>query len=65
MNNKLRHNDKEREQWVQNDEGLYDLWVASKRGITLWIKYNRKLIDSVIDNVLNGKKPAHYLKYNW
>jgi len=62
---KPRHNDREREQWVQNDEGLYDDWIKSKRGLTIWVKYNRALIDSVIDNVLSGKKSAHYLKYDW
>lgn len=59
----MRHNDREREIWVQNDEGLYDDWRESERGITVWVKLNRKLIDSVIDNVLSGNKSAHYLKY--
>jgi len=62
---KPRHNDREREQWVQNDQGLYDDWIKSNRGLTTWVKYNRALIDKVIDNVLSGKKPAHYLKYDW
>ncbi len=62
-----KHNDKERRQWIENDEGLYVLFYLDRTetGITLrdFIKQNRAEIDEVIDNVTSGRKPAHYLKY--
>ncbi len=58
-----KHNDQEREQWVMNDEGLYDLWKRSGKGITTFVRTHRKEIDEVIDNVTSGSKPGHYLKY--
>jgi len=56
-------NDNDREQWVMNDEGLYDLWRKSGRGVTRWVRENRELIDENIRFVVDGKKPAHYRKY--
>jgi hypothetical protein len=56
-------NDEERRQWVDNDEGLYSLWQESGIGQYRWVKENRAIIDEVIVNVRDGKKPAHYLKY--
>jgi hypothetical protein len=59
----LRYNDEERRQWVENDEGLYNLWRASRQSKRLWIRENRALIDNVIRSVVEGSKPAHYLAY--
>jgi hypothetical protein len=56
-------NDSDREEWVGNDEGLYDLQRRSGKGMTAWIRANRALIDEVSGNVKTSRQPAHYLKY--
>lgn len=56
-------NDDDREEWVNNDEGLYDLWLASKQAIGAFVRENRAFIDEVIRKVTGNEKPAHYLKY--
>jgi hypothetical protein len=56
-------NDNDREDFVNNDEGLYRLWQASKQGITTFVRQNRPFIDEVIRKVRDGEKPAHYLFY--
>jgi len=56
-------NNSEREDWVMNDEGLYDWWKSSKMSLRKFIKENRKEIDEAIRRVTDGEKPAHYLKY--
>ena len=58
-----KHNDSEREQWIVNDEGLYDLQRRSGKSMRNWIRENREMIDQCIDKVSGGKAPAHYLKY--
>lgn len=54
---------KELEQWIDNDEGLYDWWKGSGMTKKKFIAENREQIEEVIRNVVEGKKPAHYLKY--
>lgn len=56
-------NDADRRVWVENDEGLYDLFRGSGLSQTQWIRENRELIDSAIDRVTSGDEPPHYLKY--
>ena len=56
-------NDTDRQQWVDNDEGLHRMWLASRKGITVWVRENRPMIDEVIKAVQGGEKPAHYLVY--
>lgn len=56
-------NDRERAQWVDNDEGLYSWWKTSRLSKAKFIKGNRAEIDEVIDHVTNSKRPAHYLRY--
>ena len=56
-------NDTQRDQWVDNDEGLYNMWKASKQSKRDFIRAHRTEIDAVINNVSGGKKRAHYLKY--
>ena len=56
-------NDTERVQWVDNDEGLYRWWRTSRQSKRAFIRHNRAEIDVVIANVLDGRKPAHYLAY--
>ena len=72
-------NNTEREQWIDNDEGLYNWWKSSKKPvISRWtgniidykamskrefIAENRAEIDAIIENVTSSKKPQHYLAY--
>lgn len=56
-------NDKERAQWIDNDEGLYNLWRSSGESKASFIRGNRDGIDEAIRNVTTGRKPAHYLAY--
>ena len=51
-------NDKERAQWINNDEGLYN-WKRSVRlPMRKFIELNRADIDAVIERVTNGSKPT-------
>lgn len=59
----MKINDKDRRDWVLNDEGLYLDQRRSKLSMREYIRQNRELIDKVINNVVDGKKPAHYLAY--
>lgn len=56
-------NDKDREQWVDNDEGLYCWWKESRQSKRRFIRENRQAITEAINKVINGYKPAHYLRY--
>ena len=56
-------NNEQRRIWVLNDEGLYHLWRKSSKPILKFISENRELIDEVINNIVSGKKSAHYLVY--
>ena len=60
----MSHNDEERRQWVDNDEGLYDSFRSSRLGMREFVRQNREFLDSVIETVTSGRKPAHYLKYD-
>lgn len=55
-------NDSERQDFVDNDEGLYDMQRAASNK-RAWLRANREMIDEVAGNVPCGRKPAHYLKY--
>lgn len=56
-------NNTKREQWIDNDEGLYNWWKSSKLSKREFIKQNKAEIDAAINNVTSNKKPAHYLAY--
>lgn len=56
-------NDQDRAQWIDNDEGLYDWWRSSRMSKRQFIRQNRAAITEAITQVLEGDKPAHYLKY--
>lgn len=58
-----KRNDKERELWVQNDEGLYLWYRHSGMSMRNFIRANRAKLDECIDAVLDNKKPAHFLAY--
>jgi len=51
------------EQWIDNDEGLYNWWRSSGMGKRAFIKENRAELEQCIDNVTTGRKGAHYLAY--
>ncbi len=57
-------NDRSRELWLDNDEGLYNWWRRSRLGKRKFVQANRAEIDKVVNNVLSGAKPAHYLAYD-
>jgi len=54
-----RRNDRDREQWIANDEGLYQWcrrWrIANTGGISGFIRANRAEIDRAIDGALDQK----------
>lgn len=56
-------NDTQREEFVMNDEGLYDMWKRSKKSKRTFIRENRAAIDDAIEAVASGKKRQHHLKY--
>ena len=56
-------NNREREQWIDNDEGLYSWWKGSRQSKRTFIKENRADIDDVINNIVGGNKQTHYLVY--
>ena len=45
-------NDDKREQWVNNDEGLYNWHRSSKLSMRKFLRENRNQIDSAIERVL-------------
>jgi len=51
---KRQRNDEEREQWIDNDEGLYLWWIGSKQSYRNFIRENREQIDTVIDRALDA-----------
>jgi hypothetical protein len=57
------NSDRDRSQWIDNDEGLYNWWRSSRLSKREFIRQNRTEIDAVVSNVTTGKKPAHYLAY--
>lgn len=50
---KLTLNDKDREQWIDNDEGLYNWWRSSRMSKSAFIKENRKELTDLIMAELN------------
>jgi hypothetical protein len=56
-------NDKDREQWIMNDEGLYNWFRSSRLSMRNFIRQNREELDECINRVTSGEKPPHYLAY--
>lgn len=52
------------EQWIDNDEGLYTWWKDTGLAKRAFIARYRREIVAAIENVLEGRKPAHYLAYD-
>jgi hypothetical protein len=51
-------NDFERQQWIENDEGLYNIYLDfrnhhydEKKNIRIFIKCNRNLIDDIVYDI--------------
>lgn len=63
MARKQTINDNDRGQWIDNDEGLYCMWLDTGLSKTEFIRRNRAAITEAIKNVTSNKRPAHYLKY--
>ena len=51
------------EDWIDNDEGLYIWWLGSHQSKRKFIDENCEEIVEAIRNVIEGNKPAHYLRY--
>ncbi len=61
-------NDEDREEWVLNDEGLYEAYLAwrrktGRRSALSFAKEHRELIDETANNIIDGRNRQHYLKY--
>lgn len=46
-------NDSEREQWVNNDEGLYNWWKSSRQPIRTFVRENRDELTKIITAAVN------------
>lgn len=55
--------DEERAEWVENDEGLYDMKERSGLSTEDWVRKNRALIDANAKAVTDGTARQHSLKY--
>lgn len=51
-------NDSEREDWINNDEGLYLWWKSSKQSITKFIRENREELTQIIQATITSKPRA-------
>ena len=56
-------NDEQREQWIMNDEGLYNDFIRSKLSMRADLRRQRGEVDGYIQPVLDGDKPAHHGAY--
>lgn len=54
---------KDIEQWLDNDEGLYNWWKRSRQSKRQFIKENKEELKACISAVIEGTKPAHFLAY--
>lgn len=50
-----RLNNREREMWIDNDEGLYNWWRSSRQSKRKFIQENREELDAAILRALNVK----------
>jgi hypothetical protein len=57
-------NDRERQMWVDNDEGLYDMWKRSGLSQRQFIRENRATLDSAINSVLNQEPEKKDWRYD-
>lgn len=52
-------NSKEREMWIDNDEGIRRWWQATGKSKAVFIKENRESLDQAIENL---RKVAGYCR---
>lgn len=52
---KILINDNDREQWIDNDEGLYNWWRSSRMSKSAFINENRKELGDIIRKYLEQK----------
>ena len=45
-------NDRERELWVMNDEGLYRWWKSTRKTLRSFIRENRQVITDSINRAM-------------
>jgi len=55
-------NDRERELWVRNDEGLYSWWRGSRQPMRAFLRENRTELDAAIRQAL---EPTSASAQNW
>ena len=55
----MKRNDSEREQWVNNDEGLYEWQRRSHLSMRQFVRENRDTIDRFIDGETKGKRTVN------
>lgn len=53
---RVRLDDEEREDWVNNDERLYQAFIASGQTMQAFIRANRSFIDGRVRAVLRGER---------
>ena len=55
--------DKERQQWISNDEGLYLWWKSTRTGLSTFVRENRAELDEIIRRALNRPPTGNVKKY--
>ena len=55
-------NNREREMWIDNDEGLYNWWRSSRMSKREFLKQYRAELDACINRAL-GKAPTHAQRF--
>lgn len=53
-------NDSEREDWINNDEGLYLWWKSTRQSMRNFIRENRKEITRIIQAALGNNRAKHF-----
>jgi hypothetical protein len=61
--NPRKLNDSQREDWIANDEGLYDWHRLSGLSVRAFMRKHRAELDDAITKMMNGDKRQHFLKY--
>ena len=51
------------QQWIDNDEGLYNWYRFSRLSMNKFIKENREELETCINRVVSGERKPHYLIY--
>jgi len=50
-------------QWIDNDEGLYNWFKAERKTRQQFIQEHKQELMVCIESVISGAKPAHFLAY--